>query len=179
VALHRQRAVAAVRWADRALVGSAVASVVTVAASAALVARADAPTYLWGLLGPTRTGSPPLEFHVAGADVMVLVVALMVIPPVLAAVGRTRTRDVAGDVRQHRPAPLSVWSQAGAVSAAALLPNVLGCLWLSAIRPLSSDLFFFPEVWPYVAVVFLPLAWEMVDRPRRRAAVPPATADAP
>lgn len=162
-ALHAERYARGRRWAHIALIGSVSAWLITVVAAGVILSAVDTETFRWGIAWPSRRGGAPLELDVARGHVLVLAASLLVIPVCLAAVGLVQTRELTRLARQDHPRHVSFWSQAGALAAAALAPNAIGCLWVSATRP-SSDLLFLPEAWPAITLLLGPLLlllWEL------------------
>ena len=45
-------------------------------------------------------------------------------------------------------------------AAVALVPSVLGSIWVSATYPASSDLRLIPQVWPIAAVLIAVVIWD-------------------
>jgi hypothetical protein len=147
--LQARRGSGATRWASRALVTSIVAWLAALALSAIVVSATDVSSFVWGIVWPSRRhGNVPLEVEVTRGAVVPLTTFLLACPIALALVGLIQTRERSREAREDRPHPLYIWSRAG-VAALALVPNVLGCLWVSATSP-GSDLVVLPEAWPAV-----------------------------
>lgn len=157
-----RRTAAAGRWSRAALVGSAIAWGVGVLTSALAVAASAENTLVWSVGWAGRTSQySAVAVDVEREDAVAVAAALLAVPVLLAAVGLARTRVRVRHAEQHAGRLLSSWSPAAAVVAVALLPNVVGCLWVSGTRP-GSDMLLVPQAWPLFAVVLGPMVWALL-----------------
>lgn len=121
----------------------------SVAAAVLLVLAAPSRRLLWSVQPPTRSGSPPLEVEVVGVGAVLLVAGVSLAAVGLACVGilvaRGRARDPV-----DRAQPLPLWSIASVALAAAVAPNLLGTLALSALDAGESSAVVVLGVWPFV-----------------------------
>lgn len=157
-----ERSATARAWAVRALVGCVLAWGLGVGACAVVVARSSAHAFVWtvGLAG--RTGySPAFVVDLEREHVVLVATVLLLVPVVLAALGLEDTRDRVRHAVQHDERLRSRWSPVPVAAAVALLPNLLGCLWVSGNRP-GPDLMVVPQAWPLLVAVLGPVAWVVV-----------------
>lgn len=156
------RAAADRRWARRVLVGCTIAWVVGVVASSAAVAVTGADVFVWGFAGG-KVATTPATVTAGPGGALALAATLLAVPLVLAAVGVVVVRDRSSSDGR---APVVLYGTASsniaAVAAVALVPNVVGCLWVSGARP-GSDLLVAPMAWPIFAAVVTPAAWAARD----------------
>ncbi|MFF2831762.1 hypothetical protein ACFVSK_08360 [Cellulosimicrobium cellulans] len=140
----------AVAWARRIAVGAGVVWLASVAAAVLLVLAAPSRRLVWSVQPPTRLGSPPVEVEVVGAGAVLMVAGLSLAAVGLACVGifvaRRRAREPV-----DRTQPLPLWSIASVAVAAAVAPNLLGTLALSALDAGESSAVVVLGVWPFVA----------------------------
>lgn len=172
--VRRAGAERALAWARASLVGVGAAWLVAVAAAAVLALVAGPAPAAWSLLVPSRQGVGPESLEVAGGGVVLLVAAVLLLPVACAAAGLVVTSRRAREP-DDRTQPLSVWSLVALASAAALAPNLLATLALSATAPAASGALLVAQAWPAVAgPVVLGLcaerAWSSVTAARAAAA---------
>lgn len=122
---------------------------VSVATAALLVLTAPSRRLVWSVQPPTRSGSPPVEVEVVGAGAVLLVAGVSLAAVGLAGVGilvaQGRARDPV-----DRKQPLPLWSIASVAVVAAVAPNLLGTLALSAFGAGESIAVVVLGMWPFV-----------------------------
>lgn len=121
----------------------------SVAAAVLLVLAAPAHRLVWSVQPPTRSGSPAIEVDVVGAGAVLLVAGVS-----LAAVGLAGFGILVAWRQAREPVdrtlPLPLWSLASVAVAAAVAPNLLGTLALSAFGAGESAAVLVLGVWPFV-----------------------------
>jgi hypothetical protein len=122
---------------------------VNVSAVVLLVLAAPSRRLVWSVQPPTRSASPPVEVEVVGAGAVLLVAGIS-----LAAVGLAGVGVLVAQRRAREPVdrtlPLPLWSIASVAVAAAVAPNLLGTLALSALGAGESIAVVVLGMWPFV-----------------------------
>lgn len=122
---------------------------VSVAAAVLLMLAAPTRRLVWSVQPPTRSKSPPVEVEVVGVGAVLLVAGVSLVAVGLAGVGilvaQRRAREPV-----DRTLPLPLWSIASVAVAAAVAPNLLGTLALSAFGAGESIAAVAFGMWPFV-----------------------------